>query len=87
VKKYLWRGVEIYSKHIEIFESILTQDHLPQPKLEESEITHSTIAPFSDLMMFLKSIFGATTIGFYGTAIGTCQRIDLATNFSSINSG
>lgn len=85
VKKYLWRGVEIYSKHIEIFESILSQDHLPQPKSEESEITHSTIAPFSDrLMMFLKSVFGATTIGFYGTAIGTCQRIDLATHFSRL---
>lgn len=57
VKKYLWRGAEIYSKHIEIFESLLSNDHLPQPKSEEAEITNSTIAPFSDrLMIYQKSI-------------------------------
>jgi hypothetical protein len=82
VKQYLWRGVEIYKKHIEVFESIFSQDHLPQPKSEESEVTNSTTAPFSDrLMMYHKSLFGSTTIGVYGSAIGTCQRTDLGTHF------
>ena len=85
VKKYLWRGVEIYAKHIEIFESIMSIDHLPHPKSEESEVTNSTTAPFSDqLMIFHKSLFGSTTIGVYGAALGTCQRFDLAAHFSRL---
>jgi hypothetical protein len=85
VRQYLWRGIEIYSKHIEILGNLLSNDHLPQPKSEEGEISNSTIAPFSDrLMMYHKSLLGATTIGFYGTAIGTCQRIDLSTHFSRL---
>jgi hypothetical protein len=84
VKKYLWRGVEIYAKHIKTIANTMSDDHLPQPKSEESEITNSTTAPFSDrLMMYHKSLFGATTIGIYGSALGTCQRIDLAVNFSN----
>jgi hypothetical protein len=76
-KLYLWRGVEIYNKHIEIFESIMSQDHLPKPKSEEAEVTSSTIAPFSDrLMMYHKCLLGSTTIGSYGSGIGTCQRIE-----------
>jgi hypothetical protein len=85
VTKYLWRGVDIYSKHIETFESILSQDHLPTPKSEEAEITNSTTSPFSDhLMMYHKSLFGATSIGIYGAAIGTSQRIDLATHYTRL---
>jgi hypothetical protein len=85
VKKYLWRGVEIYAKHIEVFESILSQENLPQPKSEESEVTNSTTAPFSDrLMMYHKSLFGSTSIGVYGSAIGTCQRMDLAMHYSRL---
>lgn len=83
VSKYFWRGVEIYSKQIEVFGSILSAENLPQPKSEESEITNSTTAPFSDrLMMFHKTLFGATTIGVYGMAIGTVQRMDLFTHFT-----
>ncbi|MFP5116059.1 DUF3231 family protein [Bacillaceae bacterium C204] len=84
-KLHLWRGVEIYNKHIEILESILAQDHLPKPKSEEAEVTQSTTAPFSDcLMMYHKSVLGSTTIGSYGTGIGTCQRIDLGIHFSRL---
>jgi hypothetical protein len=85
VKKYLWRGVEIYSKHIEVFESILSQDHLPQPKSEEAEITNSTTAPFSDrLMMYHKSLFNSTSIGFYGMAISSSQRTDLLVHYTRL---
>ncbi|WLD92863.1 DUF3231 family protein [Alkalihalobacillus sp. AL-G] len=85
VKEYLWRGAEIYSKHIEVYESILSQNNLPHPKSEEAEITNSTIAPFSDrLMMYHKSLLGSTTIGMYGSAIGTAQRADLVTHFTRL---
>ena len=85
VKKFLWRGAEIYSKHAEIFGALMSQDHLPEPKSEESEITNSTVAPFSDrLMMYHKLLIGATTLSLYGISIATCQRMDLGMHFSRL---
>jgi hypothetical protein len=82
VKKFLWRGVKLYSKHIKELESILNHDHIPKPKSEEAEVTNSTISPFSDrLLMFHKAVLGSTSIGVYGTALGTCHRIDLGLRF------
>lgn len=82
VKDFIWRGVKIAGKHIEILETLLAEDHLASPKSEDAEITNSTIAPYSDrLMMYHKLLIASTQIGLYGTAIGTCQRYDLGTHF------
>ncbi|WP_193224443.1 DUF3231 family protein [Bacillus sp. B1-b2] len=85
VKDFLWRGVKVISKHVEILESLLSKEQLPSPKSEESEITSSTVSPFSDrLMMYQKMVIGSTQLGLYGTAIGTSQRYDLGVNFSRL---
>ncbi|MFC7063352.1 DUF3231 family protein [Halobacillus seohaensis] len=82
-QKHLWRGAEIYAKHTEILQSVLAMEQLPFPKSDTSEITNSTTAPFSDrLMMYHKALFGSTTIGFYGVAVGTCQRADLIVHYT-----
>lgn len=82
VKQYLWRGVKLYSKQISELESVLNKEHIPKPKSEEAEVTNSTISPFSDrLLMFHKALLGSTSIGVYGTALGTCHRIDLGIKF------
>ncbi|MDQ0231991.1 DUF3231 family protein [Metabacillus malikii] len=82
-KKFIWRGVEISSKMVEVQASILAKEHLPQPKSEEAEITDSTTPPFSDrLMMYHKLLVGSATIGLFGSAIATCQRYDLSTHYS-----
>ncbi|WP_373459827.1 DUF3231 family protein [Neobacillus driksii] len=63
----------LFTSIIEILESILSQDHLPKSKSEEAEVTNSTTAPFSHChMMYHKSLLGSTTIGSYGSGIGTC---------------
>lgn len=86
VRKYLWRGTKMYTKHIEVFESTLSIEDLPHPKSDDAEISHSTVPPFSDrLMMYHKSLFGSTSIGFYGVAIGTSQRADLVMHFSRLS--
>ncbi|RSL30001.1 DUF3231 family protein [Salibacterium salarium] len=83
VKKFLWRGAKIYAKHVEVLESVLSIENLPHPKSDTAEVTNSTIAPFSDrLMMFHKSLLSSTTIGFYGTAMGTSERADLVMHYS-----
>ncbi|WP_058307079.1 DUF3231 family protein [Gracilibacillus massiliensis] len=86
-KKYLLRGSKMYAKHIEILQSVLALEELPFPKSISSEITNSTISPFSDrLMMYHKSFLGGTTISFYGTAIGTSQRADLILHYTRLAS-
>lgn len=83
VKKFFWRGVELEGKQIEILGSVLSLSHLPSPKSEESEITSSTIAPFSDrLMMFHKMIISSATMGLFGSAVATSQRLDLGMHYS-----
>ncbi|MCM3765545.1 DUF3231 family protein [Neobacillus niacini] len=82
LKDFIWRGVKIAGKHVEILETLLSQDHLPSPKSEDAEITNSTISPFSDrLLMYHIVIIGSTQAGLYGTAIATCQRYDLGAHF------
>lgn len=36
-------------------------------------------------MMYHKSLFGSTSIGFYGVAIGTSQRAELVMHFSRLS--
>lgn len=44
----------------------------------DAHILDSTVAPFSDkLMMFHTTTLIAAGIGNYGTAAGTCERMDL----------
>lgn len=85
VRNFLWRGSEMYTKHLKVFQDTLIKEQLPSPKTDDSEITSSTTAPFSDrLLMFHKALFSGTTISFYGVAIGTCQRADLVANYTRL---
>lgn len=85
VKDFLWRGVRIANKHIETLETLLSHDQLPYPKSEDSEVTNSTISPFSDrLIMYHKLLIGSTQVGVYGTAFATSQRYDLGVHFSRL---
>jgi len=85
IRKYFWKGVEIYSKHIKIFEELLDENNLPRPTSEEAEVTNSTISPFSDrLMLYHKAVFGSTTMSMYGSAFATCERTDLVADFARL---
>lgn len=85
VRNFLWRGSEIYLKHLQIYQDFLTKEQLQFPKTDDQEITSSTTPPFSDrLMMFHKALFSSTTISFYGVAIGTCQRADLVATYTRL---
>lgn len=83
VRQYFQRGADICKKHNEVSSSVLSEDYLPSPKVLESEISSSTVPPFSDkLMLFqLLSLVGVT-IGYYGAAISTFQRRDIITHYT-----
>ncbi|WP_199623126.1 DUF3231 family protein [Paenibacillus alkalitolerans] len=85
VRDYMKRGVEITSKHIEVFSSILNENDLPSPKRWESEVTNSQIQPFSDkLILFHALLLVNTAIGFYGAGMAVCMRRDLALQYQRI---
>lgn len=85
VRDFMVRGAAITFKHIEVFSSIMHESDLPSPKHWESEITNSTIAPFSDkLMMYHALVLVSTAVGFYGAGMAVCMRRDLATTYQRI---
>jgi hypothetical protein len=87
LKKHFQRGVEMLQKHLDIFQSILTENDLPKLPTWESELTDTTASPFSDrLMLYKMTLLAAETSSRYGTALCTVQRKDLATHFMRLMS-
>ncbi|MFB4169578.1 DUF3231 family protein [Virgibacillus sp. JSM 102003] len=85
LREHLIRGQEITEKHMDIFQSLLTADELPNLPTWESEITDSTVSPFSERLMLYKiSVFVSSTISRYGTALGTIMRKDIGVEFSRL---
>ena len=81
VRQFLARGVDIAQKHIEIFSSVLHEDNLPSPPMLDSYVTNSTTAPFSDkLMMYHTGFLFNVAVAYYGVALATSMRPDLATH-------
>ena len=78
VRDYLVRGRDISDKHVEIFGSVLSEDHLPATSAWSTLPTNSIIAPFSDkLMMFHVVTLNGIGIANYGASAGTSMRHDL----------
>lgn len=85
VREFMSRGADMTFKHIEIFSSILHESDLPSPKHWESEITNSTVPPFSDkLMMYHAEVLVSTAVGFYGAGMAVCMRRDLAVQYQRL---
>ena len=85
LREFFARGKELCDKHIATCTSILREEDLPAPTTYESEVTNSTIPPFSDkMMLFFILSLGSVLISRYGTAIGLCNRRDLGLAFTRL---
>ncbi|WP_257535621.1 DUF3231 family protein [Mesobacillus foraminis] len=85
VKKYMERARQLCNDHFNLLASTLIEENLHIPRTFESEVTDSTIAPFSDkLMMFHIASLISSAIGYYGEAMALCQRRDLAGNYAKM---
>ncbi|WP_436371586.1 DUF3231 family protein [Cytobacillus sp. BC1816] len=86
IRHFFVEGKGISNKHIKKFGSILTNEDIPAPISWDSHVTDSTVSPFSDkLMMFHTTTLIAVGIGNYGTAAGTCQRMDLSATYTRLS--
>ena len=86
VRKFFEQGREIAGKHLEIFSSLLKEDYLSEGTTTlTSEVTDSTVAPFSDkLMMFQVTALIASSIGQYGASMSASPRHDIGVTYSRL---
>lgn len=78
VKEFLGEVLEVINKNYTIFSGVLLENNLQVPSLLDTQVTKSSIAPFSDKLMMKKAGFllGAS-LSYYGTAMVASMRVDL----------
>jgi hypothetical protein len=82
LQQHFNRGAEITEKQLEIFQFLLSKNDLPQLPTWESELTGSTISPFSERMILFKTaILLSATASRYGVAQSTVMRKDIGVDF------
>ncbi|MFE8695934.1 DUF3231 family protein [Cytobacillus sp. FJAT-53684] len=85
VKKYFQRGKKICEKQFGMLSSTLTKDELASPASWVSEVTNSTVAPYSEkLMLNHIVILISAAIGYYGAGVSVSQRRDLALEYTRL---
>jgi hypothetical protein len=85
VQKYFQRGKNICEKQFGILSSILTKDELSSPNSWVSEVTNSTVSPYSDkLMLNHIVILVSAAVGYFGAGLSVSQRRDLATVYTGL---
>jgi hypothetical protein len=83
VKEHMFDKVDTFTKHIQSFSLVLSNDNVPIPSSYDMSITDSMVSPFSDkLMMFhATTLLGTVVLANYGASIGTSFRNDLIANY------
>lgn len=85
VRNFMLKNVKLAGKDAESFDAILQQDHLPFPEKWDTEITDSTVSPFSDkLIMFHAGFLVNAALTYYGASLGSSFRTDIIVNYSKV---
>ncbi|OLS33449.1 DUF3231 family protein [Bacillus sp. MRMR6] len=83
IQQYFERGKKICKNHFGVFSNMLTKGELSSPKLWISEVTNSTISPFSDkLMLYHIVTLVSAALGYYGAGLSVSQRRDLTIEYA-----
>ncbi|MDN3019581.1 DUF3231 family protein [Paenibacillus sp. BSR1-1] len=85
IKKFLIKGKDLAQKQIHFLNDTLIKDDLLGTIMVNSEVSTSTISPFSEkLIMNLVTILNTQGITYIGHALATSARIDLAIEYSKL---
>jgi hypothetical protein len=85
VRNFMLKNVKLAGKDADSFDAILRKDLLPIPEKWDSEITDSTISPFSDKLMMVHAAFLVNTaLSYYGAALGASLRSDIMLNYYKV---
>lgn len=83
IQQYLLKGKKLANKQIEFLNETLQKDELLGTIMMNTEVTTSTISPFSDrLILGLINYTNSTAISFIGRSLSTATRIDLTAEYS-----
>ncbi len=83
LRKYFQRGKVICKKQFDTMSAILSKEDLTSPQSWVSEITDSTIAPYSDKLMLVHIVLLISAgVGYLGAALAVSQRRDLALKYT-----
>ncbi|MGD6777723.1 DUF3231 family protein [Sutcliffiella horikoshii] len=86
VREYFERARKLCKRHFHILGVMLEEENLHKPRIFESEVTDSTVPPFSDkLMLFHIATLLSAALGYYGEALSMCQRRDLSADYARMN--
>lgn len=86
VREYFERARKLCKRHFHILGLMLEEENLHEPRIFESEVTDSTVPPFSDkLMLFHIATLLSAALGYYGEALSMCQRRDLSADYARMN--
>lgn len=78
IRKFMEKGLDVINKHIGLFSTLLQANNLHVPKSLDSEVTDSSIAPFSDkLLLFHTGVLFLIAATYYNYAAVTSMRVDL----------
>jgi hypothetical protein len=82
VKRFLLNTIEVINDHIQMFESLLTEDDLKVPPSFDELVTSSTSPPFSDkLMMFSTGFMFSVALVYYGIGLSSSMRTDMTAKY------
>ncbi len=82
MKKQFQRGVDIFQKHLELFQSVLSQNGLPKLPTWETEILETTTSPFSNrIMMYKHAALTSQAAARYGATLSSTTRKDIGAHF------
>lgn len=85
VRKFMTKSQNTAEQHIATFTKILQADQLPVPRSMETEVTTSTVSPFSDkLMMYHIGFLAQVAQAYHGTGLASAMRSDLVAAYETI---
>ncbi|MBW7453964.1 DUF3231 family protein [Paenibacillus sepulcri] len=85
IKQYLLRGKKLANKHIEFLNEILIQDDLLGNNMVNTDVTTSTVSPFSErLILGIITLTNSAAVSFLGRSLSTATRTDLTVEYSKL---
>ena len=78
IRQFLEKGLNRINKNFGIFSTLLREENLRVPELLDTQVTNSTVAPFSDkLIMYKVGFLVGAAQSYYGTAMTVSMRADI----------
>jgi Protein of unknown function (DUF3231) len=88
IRSYMERARGLCVKHFDILGALLKEENLHIPKIFESEVTDSTVSPFSDkLMLFHITGLLSAAISYHSEAAAISQRRDVVSAYYKAECG